>query len=101
MRQVMRVVRQADAAQERHAALHGGRMRLSVHTDRCFNDILQSREVVEEVEVLEDHPDAGFGPRLREMTDGTERSAYPLVPDEPAANGDLAAIDPIQMVDQP
>jgi hypothetical protein len=67
--------------------------------DGCLNDIFECREVIEQIEVLKHHADAGIRPRLCEMPCGTQAAGPVLISDVPALDQDLAPIHLLQMID--
>src|SRR5689334_1960906 len=99
--QVMRVVGQTNAGQQPHAPLDGRGTRLAVHADRGFDDILERRQMLEQVEVLEDHADARVRPGLRQISGRPQRVADLVVSDAFAIHDDLALIEWIEVIDQP
>ena len=69
MRKVVEHGPTAVPPQQPHARAAASARDLAIDLDRRLDDVLQRRQVVEQVEVLEHHADARLGARLRQVAD--------------------------------
>src|ERR1700675_4593450 len=69
--------------------------------DRRLADVLERGQVLEQIELLEDHADAGARPLPRDVARRPQYAVDPLVADVLAADGDLPPIERLEMRDQP
>ena len=100
-RQVVRVVSQADAREKLHASTAGDLDRLAVDPYGRLADVLERREMLEEVELLEDHPDAGLGPLGRDVPQRTQDPIDPCVADVAPVDRNLTTVQCLQVRDEP
>ena len=91
---------QPDGAQQCRSARAHRAARLAADVHRRFHDVFESRHMVEQVEVLEDHADARGSPCLRHIARRAQPLGRPLVAHVSARNRNVAAIKAIQVIDQ-
>jgi len=73
----------------------------AINMDRRLHDILQRREVIEQIEMLEHHTDARIGTGLGNVPGGLQSAPdLTLVSDIFAIDCDLAPVQRLQMVDE-
>src|SRR2546426_11696646 len=89
------------ARQELGAPLTRGLRWLAVHAHRGLADVLERRQVLEQVELLEHHPDAGPRPLAGDVTRRSKRAVDALVAHVLAPDADLPAIQRLQVGDEP
>ena len=83
MRQVVQVAAEADADEQAPRRLVGLLLVHAVDMGRRLDDVFQRREVVEQVEVLEDHADPGLGAGAGEVAARLQLALHDLVADVP------------------
>ena len=101
MRQVVQVAAEADADEQAARRLLSLLLAHAVDMRGRFHDVLERREVVEQVEVLEDHADPGLGPGAGEVAARLQLALHDLVADVLAVHRDLAVVDGLQVVHHP
>ena len=100
VRHVMSMMRQPNGGQEFHAARLHEFQGLAVDLDRRLTDILEGREVLEQIELLKHHADAGPGSLPRDVTRRSEHAVDPRVADMSPVHGDLTAIERLEVIDE-
>src|SRR2546427_303296 len=78
---MVRMMGEPHARQELHGPLTRRLRRLAVHAHRGLADVLERGQVLEQVELLEDHPDAGPRPRAGDVPRGPKRAVDALPSD--------------------
>src|SRR5579864_153187 len=93
------LVLQADPREQRTRALDRVRPRFPAHMNRGFDDILECRQMREQVEALEYHADRGALAADVALVHLVETLAAFAIADELAIDVQASGIDPLEMID--